>query len=91
MGRVTGVVEDGEPWYCELHPDPRYASCHASLVPPPIGERYQVSCIPELQPSCRLRHVRERPEKLSVAAQPFGPGLDLFLLRQLLVVLSAGV
>ena len=53
VGRVTGVVEDGEPWYCELHPDPRYASCHASLVPPPIGERYQVSCIPELQPRCR--------------------------------------
>lgn len=48
VGAVTGVVEDGVPWQCSQHPDPRFASCDALVVHQHIGERYQATWVPEL-------------------------------------------
>ena len=36
---------DGE-WFCEMHPDSRYASCDAPVCCGLLGPRYQVSALP---------------------------------------------
>ena len=82
VGAVTGVVDDGEgEWYCEMHPDPMYASCDAAVVKVPLGSDYQVSHIPAYRgPACpdeddgtTAKYLALRaltPEELGVGGSP---------------------
>ena len=41
------INEDGEAWYCEMHPQERYASCDAPVVLGGLGPAYQISALPD--------------------------------------------
>jgi hypothetical protein len=58
VGSVTGVVDDGEQWFCEYHPNPRYASCDAPVKPGPMGNAYQVTRMPVHDPRASAKRLR---------------------------------
>jgi len=48
VGGVTGVVEDDEgAWFCEMHPNKRFATCDAPVKYSEVGPRRQVASIPD--------------------------------------------
>jgi len=43
--REVAEVEDGEPFFCSMHNDPRFASCDAPVLPTRIGPRFQATAL----------------------------------------------
>ena len=43
--------EQSDPWFCEMHPDRRYASCTAPALPIHLGDNYQAAMIPSFSPA----------------------------------------